>query len=277
MGSNQINTIEPGAWRGLVSLKELWLQYNKLTALRPGVFVGLSALTYLDMHKNQISVVEPGAWKGLDSLEELKLHSNRLTKVEFASFSSLSHVLLIDMDNNAISTFEPGALNGSLETLRLEQNKLSLFPDMFVTLPNLKELALGDNGFTSLEPGVFNGLHQLNTLYLYQNGIKTLHPDVFNELWSLRTLWLWGNQLTSLEARVVRNQPRPLNLALSSETSSPGTPWDCDTLCWLRLEHQDHTITWRSDHKPVCAEASWDNHQCRDARRTSFLHDATTF
>lgn len=78
--------------------KELFLQDNRLTALRSGIFSMLRSLEVLNLAGNRIVEMETSVFKPLVSMTLLDLADNRLSTVSFKTFLSLhtysTHILL---------------------------------------------------------------------------------------------------------------------------------------------------------------------------------------
>ncbi len=138
----------------------------------------------------------------------------------------------------------------------------------FVAQQNLQELSLSLNRLSNVD-GVFEGLNNLRKLSLGSNQLANINHGAFDSLFSLVELRLENNSLTSLYPELFQNQPRPLELSLSSQYPSQPNNWDCNSLCWLKHEEGHGTINFLMDNNnlhPRCANAGdWGSLQCGDA------------
>ena len=81
----KIKAIEPGAFDGLGNeLENVWLDFNSITTIRNGTFLGLGSINYLSLQYNHVSNIEFGAFDGVDQLKELVMYGNPLTCAEMA-------------------------------------------------------------------------------------------------------------------------------------------------------------------------------------------------
>ena len=83
LNDNDLTELKPGTFDGLMNLERLCLYRNDLNKLHFGVFTGLDALKYLDLRKNDISELKPDQFFGLTNLLQLSLdHNERETLTE---------------------------------------------------------------------------------------------------------------------------------------------------------------------------------------------------
>ncbi|KAK7068458.1 hypothetical protein SK128_022613 [Halocaridina rubra] len=181
---NRINRMEDGAFKDLINLKELYLQYNNLTgnAITQDVFIGLynssapepMGIEVLDLSYNYIKSIDSHAFTHLRSLKRLFLAHNPLKDI------SLNTGLAINQLQN-------------LQELDLSQTGLTRIPDHFLTdLTKLQVLTLAGNNFQTV-PGEVNFAHNLRHLNLNANPIESLTAGDFQEgLSTLRELDISG-------------------------------------------------------------------------------------
>ena len=61
------------------SLREIWLNDNKLTTLPVGIFNSLNSLETLNLYNNTLTTLDKDIFNGLTSLQNLTLNDNKLT------------------------------------------------------------------------------------------------------------------------------------------------------------------------------------------------------
>ena len=224
--------IEPGAFRGLSELRELYLVEHPLTELRPGAFRGLSELRELYLVGHPLTELRPGVFDGLSELRELYLRRNSLTTLEPGLFDGLAELYWLSLNANQLKTLEPGAFRSlpALVWLFLEENQLrNLEPGVFDGLAKLKRVYLGGNDLKTLKPGLFDGLTALLDVTLNSNELTDLDPALFQGTLNqygrsqMHTLLLAGNRLTTLNPDLLRGmiQLKRLNLAANRFAKLP--------------------------------------------------------
>lgn len=121
MRRNEISSIDPLAFVGMISLIEIELRQNKIHNIIPGTFLKQVYVTHLYMPSNLITVVKYGTFKGLKSLLKLSLGDNKILRVEPGGFDFLY----------------------SVQEIYLYENKLtSVSADLFLNLPRPLQLIL---------------------------------------------------------------------------------------------------------------------------------------
>ena len=136
---------------------------ERVTALRPGDFAGLSGLRslYIVEHSG-LTVLETGVFRGMDRLETLYLHRNAIETVRAGAFRGLAALRLLHLGSNRIASLAPGTFEGlgALEYLSLRDNRLTAFPfDEFEGLPRLGHATDRTTGLSlSGNPGYRNGV-----------------------------------------------------------------------------------------------------------------------
>ncbi len=137
---------------------QLSLYYERLSALKPGDFDGLTSVTELQLNFNRISSIPSGIFDDLTSLERL----------EFSGLGSQNQLLTI---------LPPGVFDNltNLVKLNLSYQSLSSLPaGFFENLTNLTILNLYANNFSSIPAGMFVNLTNLQKLYLEANPVDPL-------------------------------------------------------------------------------------------------------
>ncbi len=264
---NEISTIQIDSFSNLESLGSLWLRFNKLSQLRPGMFNGLPRIKILGLGWNDIANIGLGTFSQIGSLNSLKLDHNKLNRLDNDMFADLSNCTRLDVSWNEISIIEPEALKG---------------------LEVLGELDLSHNRITQLPTGVVNGLSFMWRLSLHANSIHRINTGALSGTPSLRKLTLHDNDLRTILWTIFSsvetiNHPSELLLSLS------GNPLLCNkSTCWVKQARIDGWLVWPDPlNAPECSNypgAAWytvnmqcnnenvhlvntgitDNSQCRD-------------
>ncbi|XP_069508995.1 chondroadherin-like [Ambystoma mexicanum] len=173
---------------------ELRLDYNNLTSLDTGAFLGLSQLSALHLSYCGLRNIQPGTFEDLHSLEYLHLDNNLLESLEEGTFRNLSRLLYLHLENNKLNF---------------------LGPDVFQPMHKLSALYLSHNLLTELSNQTFNDLPQLRWLYLNNNLLSNISIKAFAGPRRLRKLSLEANNLTSVP-RALRQASSLQSLRLSS-------------------------------------------------------------
>ncbi len=234
------------------------------------VFAELTSLSLLSVSSNQIHSIGPEILSGSDKLQELYLGNNNLPAVLQSGqhiFRRFPYLRKLHLHTNQIFNITPGVFSdlNLLEELHIGSNRIStLAPGTFAGLDALTNLFVDQNKLTTISSGVFQGLHTVENLQLNHNSIQTIDTDAFTGLKSLRSLWLHGNRLTSLSSLTFSKLPRPLQLRLSDPSSETDLPWNCSSLCWIKMEETRGIITWYSaGSEPQCGGGTpWDTFPC---------------
>uniref|UniRef100_A0A8C5L0Z7 Podocan-like 1 n=1 Tax=Jaculus jaculus TaxID=51337 RepID=A0A8C5L0Z7_JACJA len=159
--NNLISKVPQGALCCQTRLRELHLQYNKLTD------GGLDATTFR-LQRNQLRALEPEQLAGLGQLRELSLAHNRLRVGDIGpgTWHELQALQVLDLSYNDLS-FVPPDLPEALEELHLQGNRIGhVGPEAFFSTPRLRALFLRANRLhmTSISAEAFLGLAHLRVV-----------------------------------------------------------------------------------------------------------------
>ena len=124
VGSNNLHTVSPDAFAGLVNMKTIKLPYNDLPCV-PDVTPVFVSLTELNMIGNEIHLCE------------------NVSRVDTATFPVLQD---ISLSSNELLYIPPIVFNSpNLTELSLQYNKLEYLPDLRLTNPMLESVDIYSN------------------------------------------------------------------------------------------------------------------------------------
>lgn len=165
---------------------------------------------------------------GVDNLEALVIENtafpkNKLEDYYFHAISNhLVNLSLLGVQLEEIDK-EVFALMKNLETLDINQNRLTISEHQFSHLTNLLDLRLHNNLIEFIPSTAFKGLKKLVVLHLWSNLITSLNPDTFSDLISVNSLELSDNKLEYLPEDIFANMKllRLLNLGRNDISKIP--------------------------------------------------------
>ncbi|XP_017883723.1 leucine-rich repeat-containing protein 40-like [Ceratina calcarata] len=204
----------------LKKLKLLSLSHNKLEKL-PYEFYKLSELNELNLKNNCIKELDPAVGDFV-MLTDLNLSHNNLVELPIGmgylvrlKSLDLSHNMLkelppdltnmralqkLDASNNQLEELPPMGDLRKVETVMLQSNQLTTFPDMSgCTL--LRVLYLADNKIPELDMSCLEGVGQLKSLTLGGNRIETI-PEEIIKLVSLEIFDLSHNKINLIPSEI---------------------------------------------------------------------------
>ncbi|KAK3776900.1 hypothetical protein RRG08_024671 [Elysia crispata] len=160
------------------SIKRLVAANLRLKAIPDELLASLLFLTKLDLSNNSLTDGSfPDSMKKLEHLMEIRLGQNGLTKVP-ACLKKLKNLARLDMSENQLETIAGLDKLRKLQTLVLDNNKLtSLFKDIS-TLRRLEVLRCSRNSLKEI-PRNIRQLKALVDLDVSENRISILPTDIF--------------------------------------------------------------------------------------------------
>ncbi|XP_067106981.1 reticulon-4 receptor-like [Osmerus mordax] len=208
-----------------VHTQRIFLQNNRLSAVRSTSFSPCRNLTVLWLYSNNISHIEAGAFYGLERLEELDIGDNDLRIISPTAFRGLTKLHTLHLHRCGLSELPVGAFRGlfALQHLYLQDNSLlTLHDDTFLDLANLTFLFLHNNKIKTVTDHMLRGLVSLDRLLLHQNRVTFIQHRAFHDLRKLTTLYLFFNNLTALTGETMEPLVSLQYLRLN------GNQWICD-------------------------------------------------
>ncbi|KAJ8407309.1 hypothetical protein AAFF_G00278830 [Aldrovandia affinis] len=162
----------PGAIRDMANLTHVYLERNKIEAVAYNSLLGLVGLRYLNLQENRINVIHDQAFQDLKQLENFYLNDNLLSDLPDHAFKGLFRLKMLNLGGNLLTNVSRtwfGDLT-ELEVLYLDHNKLCAFEEgAFENLTSLISLHLNSNNLTTLPFSVFQPVYFLGRLYLFRN------------------------------------------------------------------------------------------------------------
>ena len=107
ISNRNISQIDPQTFNGLIKLKYLFIDHNRLTNLHEDLFVSLSSLISLRLDYNQLTSLSSSMFRSLVNLNGLWLNNNYIEAIDPNAFtpiinSSNNSVLIVFMSSNPI-------------------------------------------------------------------------------------------------------------------------------------------------------------------------------
>ncbi len=105
--SNNISTIDPGAFGNMRSLHTLTISHNRLTRIQTETFCPRQwCIRKLTLSHNELADIHPGSFKCLHDLSHLILSHNQLTNLNWDVFLDTPHLQYLDIRKNHLADFE---------------------------------------------------------------------------------------------------------------------------------------------------------------------------
>ncbi|XP_063915623.1 leucine-rich repeat-containing protein 15-like [Zophobas morio] len=132
LSGNEINFIENGAFRNMLSLRELILSQNKLTQISPGYFDNTPHILYFDVSSNGITKIEEGSFSFLsDEYLTIVIDDNAVEKIHPKGFENLNIIELSFLNNLVRDVPVELFTKNKIGMLVLSSNQIEEFPDIF--------------------------------------------------------------------------------------------------------------------------------------------------
>uniref|UniRef100_A0A672T4D9 LRRCT domain-containing protein n=1 Tax=Sinocyclocheilus grahami TaxID=75366 RepID=A0A672T4D9_SINGR len=211
-----IQSVREGAFQGLSLLVQLDLATILMSSTRnmPESFDGLSSLKQLYLNRNRIEEIHPGAFAALNSLNLLSLTHNQLVYLPNMAFHGMLNIQLLHLSHNSLNNLATEAFAGLLvfTHLNLDHNELQDFPTKTMTrLAELTHLDMSFNPMTYLvEESV--SMPKLTHLSLHHMALQDLSEWALSLSPHISHLDLSYNQLPYIQALKMSSQLSSLNL-----------------------------------------------------------------
>ncbi len=157
----------------LVNLKSLYLTDNLLDAID----LDLSTLTHLeliDLSGNLFKEIPVAQLRHCKSLKALNFRRNNLKELN-SDLSQLIRLRALDLGENEITQISKLIKLPGIQFLRLDENRLSEFPEALADMRILRELSLENNMIENLSPAIMSKFTKLKKLNLSKNPLSDLN------------------------------------------------------------------------------------------------------
>nr|XP_006823111.1 PREDICTED: leucine-rich repeat-containing G-protein coupled receptor 6-like [Saccoglossus kowalevskii] len=190
----------------LPSIRNLYMDSNKLTFLLAETFTALTTLEVLRLSSNDIISIEDKTFPA--DIQTIKLRSNSFHFLHENPFYNLTQLNTLDLSGNVIDYIPDTAFDYciNLDNLDLSSNQIGRILDTTLEdCPLTNTLDLSYNELAYIEPGSFAHFTSLVTLDLSNNHLTVLPNDGDFVNVSITNFGLDNNRLTSLPAGIFSN------------------------------------------------------------------------
>ncbi|XP_044262282.1 chondroadherin-like [Tribolium madens] len=204
--NNEIEEIQPGAFRNVVVKQAMSLKMNKLREIRRGIFEGVR-VPVLFLSYNSINYIDYQAFNNMTNLEIIHLDHNQLTNINPFWFKNAPKLTKVNLSHNKIQRVDANAFANHVSKIDLSNNLIQ-----------------------SVDPHAFRRTKKLLFLGLAHNQINSLDPNWLKDV-KVHTLDLTNNLLYCLESGLG---------GLQSTNLIDKNPWDCN--CLERIKRKENTV-----------------------------------
>ena len=204
LDGNDVSAIHREELKGLPNLQTLSLAGTNLSYISKGAFDSLKSLREVYLQRNRLTELPTRLFKNTQ-IKEIGLEGNKLTTVP--DLSGTSYVAILDLRGNQITHVNATMFVGSkfrlpiFNSLILGSNKIETVD---FRVPVINHLDLSHNQIHSLGEGVFQ-IKSTTGILLQSNQISSVHPRAFKGMPNLGYLHLQRNKLSYLPKGVFSN------------------------------------------------------------------------
>ncbi|KAG5283151.1 hypothetical protein AALO_G00038890 [Alosa alosa] len=162
----------PSALRDMENLTHVYLERNKIEAVAYNSLLGLLNLKYLNLQENRITTIHDNSFQDLRKLENFYLNDNLLSELPQYTFRGLVSLKMLNLGGNFLSNVSRTWFGDlvELEVLYLDRNRLLFIEEgAFENLTSLITLHLNSNNLTILPLPTFQPIYFVGHLYLFRN------------------------------------------------------------------------------------------------------------
>ncbi|XP_059048038.1 leucine-rich repeat-containing G-protein coupled receptor 5 [Achroia grisella] len=229
--NSTIESVDPGAFRGLEELYALTLSNNQLKRLHPNTFVENKKLLLLTLSSNPLKLPPTGStdyFLNASTVQELILSNCNIQYISANTFQSMPGLMYLDLSKNQLSGMDADTFKKllDLEEIDLSDNIIKSLPDYIFSentelatlhidrnpidsvygllMSELLTLTAGQTNMKFIGPSMFNGMKYIANLNLSGNNIEKIHNQAFHKLVELNYLDLSYNNLTFISNVLIK-------------------------------------------------------------------------
>ncbi|XP_048513492.1 leucine-rich repeat-containing G-protein coupled receptor 6-like [Athalia rosae] len=217
------------------NLKYLIASSNKITEIDSDSFIGMEALTHVDLSLNQINTLQAGTFDSLLNLEDILLDSNKIIELNHRAFNNLPSLKTITLRNNEISDINEDAfakLNSSASEIHLflDNNQIrTLNKGSFSNIKGLKHIGLSGNKISTISSLTFINLPSLGSIEIQNQSLNPESPYVTNR---------WGERVLAVTNSPSRN---PFSYTQKTGTIESNAFFNLTNLTLIRISGNSFT------------------------------------
>lgn len=256
------SSLEDGGFAHLVSLRQLSLEFCKVTRLGPGSLAGLTELRNFTLRTRNIDwpafslEVAPESFSVVRQLERLDLSLNNIWSFPENVFCPMSNLISLNVSWNRLQDISdlgfrekvPPPPQPLISPPDDEDSEGRLLPPHAPCSLDVQILDASGNHFVLLPAQGFGSLRGLRELYLSDNEISMVTERALGGLSGLSKLDLSNNKVVALPAELFREASSTLQEIHLQNNSvsvlSPGLFSDLNQLLSLDLSRNQLTSAW---------------------------------
>lgn len=176
LSNNYLNSELPSITCPL--LEELILDRNNITSFSSEACLNLANIKILSLSDNNLNSF-PESCSNWKKLERLNMRCNKFSQFPINTLESWTQLRYLYIGSNNMKALpeDIGCLVNLIE-FDCSNNSISLIPTSIINCVQLKYLHLGNNKITSIQPEVFVALPEIKELQLFKNKLSSLPTEI---------------------------------------------------------------------------------------------------
>uniref|UniRef100_A0A8C2XH71 Relaxin family peptide receptor 1 n=1 Tax=Cyclopterus lumpus TaxID=8103 RepID=A0A8C2XH71_CYCLU len=195
---NHLQKLKANTFSKYQSLQKLYLSYNKIAVLMPGVFQDLHKLEWLILENNDINQISSLTFLRTEFLVLLVMMNNSLANLDDIC-REMPRLNWLDLEGNLIETIGNVSFC-SCNMLTYLSVVLCFFVEMIIFISACRDLS--SNRLVAIPPNLFVLLGDLLQLNISYNPIVELQVDHFDKLHKLKSLSIEGIEIGNIQRRM---------------------------------------------------------------------------
>ncbi|CAL4136932.1 unnamed protein product, partial [Meganyctiphanes norvegica] len=227
LGHNQIRSLSPGQFSGLIQLQDLTLHNNLITHIPTGAFTGLQSLKILNLEHNHITYIHSDVFLPLISLKDINLGNNQFPSLPV---EGLEFIRSIKVHNNPYLKTFPGP-----EIFKNAHNLVLSYAYHCCPYLELGEVAVAEDELEVIEEEIIYDLEELDPLIWNDT-------DIWGDLdgFDVNFMDVWEKMVNNFSSDPLTTESPHTNFVIPRHPVSciprPGTFMPCsDLFDWWTL------------------------------------------